>query len=65
MNIYDDLFKKYGHHMGAKDMAAEMRLALGTIRNRNQKGTLPFPTITEGQRIKAKTKDVAKYFEGE
>jgi hypothetical protein len=65
MNVYDDLFKKYGHHMMARDLAAEMRLALGTIRNRNQKGTLPFPTITEGQRIKAKTKDVAKYFEGE
>ena len=65
MNIYDDFLSRYGHFMYAKDLAAEMRLALGTIRNRNQKGTLPFPTITEGQRIKAKTKDVAKYFEGE
>lgn len=61
MTVYEDLFKKYGHIMYADDLSKELRIAIGTIRNRNSKGTLPFATSKYGNRIGAKTIDVAKY----
>lgn len=63
--VYDDLLAKYGHAMYTSDLAAEMRLSPGTIRNRNAKKSLPFPTVTDGQRIRARTIDVAKWLAGD
>lgn len=65
MSIYNDLLNKYGHIMTVFEIAKEMRIAPGTVRNRRSKGTLPFPTTADAQRIKAKTADVARYLEGE
>jgi len=57
------LFEKYGGRMYAPDIAAESKLAVGTIRNRRNKGTLPFPTTMESQRISCKTSDFAAWLE--
>ena len=65
MKIYEDLVCRYGHLMYVSDIAKEMKLAVGTIRNRNQKKNLPFPVKTESQRIVVRTKDFADYLEGE
>ena len=57
------LFDKYGARMYAPDIAAEMRLSVGTIRNRRNKENLPFPTTMESQRISCKTSDFAAWLE--
>lgn len=61
--IYDDLVEKYGHIMLAEDLAKELRMSIGTLRNRNSKGTLPVKTSTQSQRIMCSTAEVAAYLE--
>ena len=57
------LFEKYGVRLSVAELAAELKLGKGTVRNRLSSGSLPIRTYLDGGLRFADFRDVAAYLD--